>query len=1065
MILQIIRIFKVAVMCNLLFMVLLPSEVISQSYPSPEIERNNGIVVQFQGEVIGYGGVSDYYLYDDIILENDNVRGVFDLYNAEYIKPVFQDFVNSKYIDGQEVNLPSFSNTVLLVLFDENDINDCVEALSQLSEVILVSPNKIDFVGNTEDLGVNDEYIEDQWWLVGSDANPNVHINIKKAWDVVDLLGSHNTTIGLLDSGVWSGHEDIECTGDFGPCNQSPPGVDVWVSHGTKVFGVMGATSNNGLGISGVNTTADVVSYDINVCETNLLHYLSQIESAANYCDIIITCQTQDNDSNYVVLIEKELIRVKKMGVPFIAAAGNFDKNHLEFPARYGNVIAVGATDKSDSVHSNYNYGTAMDISGPGKDIVTTYYPNIYSAPDSNSSSYLFETEGTSYAAPIVAGVVGMLHDVRSDLRAEDFQGLVQASAKDIEQVGYDEYTGWGRVDAGAALSRLTSEYDLYLGSSTGSATVIDSSDYFKALLVDFNEILIDSTAYIIKQYELQKYVYWPPELNFTESVFCWGRYIETNGLNNIVPRLAHGIGALRMPILYNMNICTADEMDMTATGCTFSTYAYNVYSAIDTTYITTIGELNPSEVSFGFGVSGRVRERMPSIISTNTTISGSYWLDADIKVLDGATLTIEQGTDILVAPWDSSNLGTDISKCEIIVDGGLVINGVSGNNVVIKSGHPSPSTGDWSGILINPGNKSIDIYNLMLEHADIGIEACRNTTIETADISSCGTGVYIVNSGGLYRNITTNNCQNKGFYIVGRKNSSIFSSAAIDSCISENNLYGYFFDYGTDDCEIFGHSVARNNELDGVYCASPMTIGPFVSCEDNGQHGVHLNVGNTQIIDKVNTTDHSSGGGYYFEGNSNPTLTNCNISDNYIGVISLDGSQPCLGDITSDDCTGYNRILDHARYDIANHVGGYEIPAQLCWWSSIENGLPQVKILGQVSLMPFLENDPGISWRRAELPYHEMYWVSPVYPNPFNPLTRIDYNIGNTDIEVDLKIFDISGRLIRTLVSEVLLAGQHSSYWDGKDNKGKSSAAGTYFYQIQFGNKYSQSGKLTLIK
>ena len=93
------------------------------------------------------------------------------------------------------------------------------------------------------------------------------------------------------------------------------------------------------------------------------------------------------------------------------------------------------------------------------------------------------------------------------------------------------------------------------------------------------------------------------------------------------------------------------------------------------------------------------------------------------------------------------------------------------------------------------------------------------------------------------------------------------------------------------------------------------------------------------------------------------------------------------------------------------------------------------------------------------------MYWVSPVYPNPFNPLTRIDYNIGNTDIEVDLKIFDISGRLIRTLVSEVLLAGQHSSYWDGKDNKGKSSAAGTYFYQIQFGNKYSQSGKLTLIK
>jgi parallel beta-helix repeat protein len=1062
MVSQIIGIIKSTVKCSMLCILLLPRGAISQHFQSPEIERNNGIVVQFKSEVIGYREASDYYLIEDIILENDNVRGVFDLYNAEYIKPVFQDFVNSKYIDGQEVNLPSFSNTVLLVLLDEYDVNNCVEALSQLPEVLLVSPNKIDFVGNTEDIGVNDEYVEDQWWLVGSDGNPDVHINIKKAWDVVNYLGNHDTTIGLLDSGVWSEHEDIECTGDFVSCHHEPSGADVFHDHGTMVFGVMGATSNNGLGISGVNTTADVVSYDVNVCESNLLHYLSQIESAASTCDIIITSQIQENVYNHIIFIKKALIRATKMGIPFIAAAGNDAENQLKFPARYENVIAVAATGQSDLVHPGYNYGPGVDISGPGTNMLTTSFPEITDEP---ATSIYVSPDGTSFAAPIVAGVIGMLHDVRPDLMAEDFQGLIQASAKDIEQAGYDEYTGWGRVDAGAALSRLTSEYGLYLGSYTGGATVIDSSDIFKALLVDFEETLGDSVVYLIKRYELQKYINWSSDLNFTESVFCWGRHIETNGLNNIVSRLTHGIGSLRMPILYNMNICTAEEMDMTATGCTFSTYAYNVYSAIDTTYITTIGELNPSEVSFGFGVSGRVRERMPSVISTNTTISGSYWLDADIKVLDGATLTIEQGTDILVAPWDSSNLGTDIFKCEIIVDGGLVINGVSGKNVVIKSGHPFPSTGDWSGILINSGNISVDIYNLVLEHADIGIETWRNVAIETTDISSCGTGIYIVNSGGIYRNIITRNCLNKGFYIVGRKNSDIFSSAVIDSCVSEDNLYGFFFDYGTDDCEIFRHSVARNNELDGVYCTSSMTIGPFVSCENNGQHGVHLIGANTQIIDKVNTTDHGSGGGFYVEGNSNPTITNCNISDNYIGVISLNGSQPCLGDITSDDCGGYNRIIDHARYDIANHVRGYKMPAQLCWWSSIENGLPQVTILGQVNLMPYLENDPGISWRRAEPPSQDSFWVSQVYPNPFNPLARIDYNIGNYDIMVNLRIYNILGRLVRTLVGEVMPAGQHSSYWNGTDDNGKVSAAGTYFYQIHFGNEYSRSGKLTLIK
>jgi flagellar hook assembly protein FlgD len=90
-------------------------------------------------------------------------------------------------------------------------------------------------------------------------------------------------------------------------------------------------------------------------------------------------------------------------------------------------------------------------------------------------------------------------------------------------------------------------------------------------------------------------------------------------------------------------------------------------------------------------------------------------------------------------------------------------------------------------------------------------------------------------------------------------------------------------------------------------------------------------------------------------------------------------------------------------------------------------------------------------------------YSMSQNYPNPFNPVTTIRYSLSNSGT-VDLKIFNVLGQNVRTLVSEHQQLGSYSVTWDGKDNRGILLSSGIYYYQIQ-ANNYRSVKKMTFIK
>lgn len=85
-------------------------------------------------------------------------------------------------------------------------------------------------------------------------------------------------------------------------------------------------------------------------------------------------------------------------------------------------------------------------------------------------------------------------------------------------------------------------------------------------------------------------------------------------------------------------------------------------------------------------------------------------------------------------------------------------------------------------------------------------------------------------------------------------------------------------------------------------------------------------------------------------------------------------------------------------------------------------------------------------------------------YPNPFNPSTRIRFELSRPAV-VTLRIYDLQGRLVRTLVeNDHLVPGRYESEWDGRDEREASAAAGVYLYRLVT-DGFSASRRMTLMK
>jgi subtilisin family serine protease len=223
-------------------------------------------------------------------------------------------------------------------------------------------------------------------------------------------------------------------------------------SHGNEVFGVLGATTNNSIGIAGVTGRCKMMLIRAGYLNTEGKAVLSGasiskgiIYATDNGAHVINISSGSNKYSNSYHDVLKYAI---DHGVVIVCSAGNEGSNSPVYPAAYDldGLISVGATTDEDKPAQFSNWGEWVDISAPGQHIVSTMNNDRYG-----------QIHGTSFAAPIVAGIAALLVSHYPDWTPAQIKAQIMATADVLESLKDTNATS-GRVNAYRAL--LSSEMD-----------------------------------------------------------------------------------------------------------------------------------------------------------------------------------------------------------------------------------------------------------------------------------------------------------------------------------------------------------------------------------------------------------------------------------------------------------------------------------------------------------------------------------------------------------------------------------------------------------------------------
>lgn len=353
-----------------------------------------------------------------------------------------------------------------------------IAALRDRSDVEMAEPNYIRYAYTTP----NDEYYPYQWHY------PLIHL--PEAWEVT--TGSNNVVVAVIDTGVLMDHPDmtgqiaggydfissltLSLDGDGIDPDPDDPGDESQGGssfHGTHVSGTIAANSNNDKGVAGVSWNSLIMpiralgkggsgtSYDI----------LQSVRYAAGFDNDSGTVPDQPADiinlslggGSYSSSENTLFSEVRDSGIIVVAAAGNSATSQPSYPAAYDGVVSVSAVGINANLAPYSNFGSTVDVTAPGGDYATDLNGDGYadgvlstSADDSTGDIQPVYTfyQGTSMAAPHVAGVAALMKAVRPSMTPEEFDGFLNSGAivEDIGSPGRDDLYGHGLINANKAV-------------------------------------------------------------------------------------------------------------------------------------------------------------------------------------------------------------------------------------------------------------------------------------------------------------------------------------------------------------------------------------------------------------------------------------------------------------------------------------------------------------------------------------------------------------------------------------------------------------------------------------
>ncbi len=430
-------------------------------------------------------------------------------------KAVWGDTLRTHRFTGELVVIEDLSQLFTLKFNRLVPIDSLIEKLEKLPEIeYAAKPLCIVDLVEPDD----DHYLSgDQWNLE--------LVQAAEAWNITK--GNTSIKIATIDNGADQDHDDFQDENGqdkiVGGDGENPV-ANAFNHHGSRVAGIAAAGTNNNEGIASLGWNLRLLTYNRHLLGVTLEALIDDaVDDGADIINmsffvarIIPTFHCEEDDNDYeevwapagfkdVASFKSAVSNAIQEGVICIAAAGNSSLNTMPEscdpldppvriePANFNDVIAISGTNSSDEFVDVWNYDTSLnsphfiDVTAPGKDILSIRTGGGYNVDS-----------GTSFAAPHVCALAGLIRSINPGLSVQDVQDVITNTADKInvdncpedpsyDGNGWNRCVGYGRINAHEALLSVIddmaedneSSFSTATGNNNGRRLVRDSSgDY-----------------------------------------------------------------------------------------------------------------------------------------------------------------------------------------------------------------------------------------------------------------------------------------------------------------------------------------------------------------------------------------------------------------------------------------------------------------------------------------------------------------------------------------------------------------------------------------------------------
>lgn len=978
---------------------------------------------------------------------------------------IWGDTLGTNRITGEKVRLHDLSQVYMVVFTNPIPMDSVLSQLRKLPNIeIAKEPASIFFYDQP-----NDPY-----YTNGSQWNLSV-VNAVGAWGITH--GSSNVKIAIVDEGCLQTHEDLasKIVGGDGKTGQ----------HGTWVAGVAAATTSNSKGVASLGWNTTLYTYGSNDTDT---YIAGTITAAAAHCDIInmswgiassvtlsreeALCPECTHPEKWVgaltpiddPIIHAAVENAVSQGAICVAGAGNSSPNgligpdptdcdpwqipYVSNPAAYPGVIAVSGTTLAngpEQFFDGWNYGSFVNVAGPADYIWTTDVGGGYYNPS-----------GTSFSSPLVCALLSLMKAVNPNLSATTYKAIIDNTANEIDATrhpyvnGWNSYLGYGRVNAYQALKY---ELENYGGTVAENVTVPQGETWTfspgitvtfqngSSLVVNGNLSAVGTSGN-------------PITFDFGSPNSSTQNGITFNG----------GGGTLSYCIMKNAYAAVYGNTSFPTiqyckiTNNTFGIYLNNIQSQYNGNWITNDTMTNNSSDGMILYNSS------PTMVSGNTfsnngrdgvycvTCATPYIAWSAMSGNSSQGIDCESNSPAHLCDWyddpghcvlrNNVSNGIVASSSNVYLGGASLPpgeNSITGNSslclVSVNGSHVSAEYNYWVPARYHPtfyvdGTSTLDASNSLSSDPNLGRQTMQ------ANGPSLATATQKASTPGILPATLTTSAPSQFF-----SGDSTFWDSDLANAL--NSLASGKFD--TAITKYTAKFTTETNKQKKIY-----ELEQLAECYRSAKGRNFINFLNQNVFPSMSTKESLYAKALELEA---PVLISDGEYDAAISnYITLTNNFPSDSVIFRDALFNLGYIY-YVELKDTTKAKQY-LNALRTRYPADEMTLHGEILMGEVNPV-----SPGASNKASDTTVaSSLNFEIGNYPNPFNPTTLIRYNIPK-QIHVTLKVYDILGREVATLVDGEQVAGVHEVAFDGS-----RFASGVYFYRLS-ASGVTQVKKMLMIK